>query len=60
MHYWVSAKPAERPIPDLKTHSLVRILHKRQYLNSLRDIREVSCQLKRYDINRDKDGAYLL
>lgn len=59
MHYWVPARASERPIPDLKTHSLVRILHKKQFLNSLKDLREVVCQLKKYDINQGKDGAYL-
>ena len=43
----------------MKTHSLVRILHKKQFLNSLKDIREVPCQLKKYDINKGRDGAYL-
>lgn len=59
MHFWVSARPTQRPIPDLKTHSLVRILHKKQFLNSLKDIREVACQLKKYDINQGREGAYL-
>lgn len=28
-------------------------------MNSLKDIREVVCQLKKYDINKGADGSYL-
>ena len=37
-------------MPDLKAHSLVRNLQKKQFLNSLKDIRQVICKLKSYDI----------
>jgi hypothetical protein len=52
MHYWVPAKKTERPIPDIKSHSLVFSLRKKQFLSSLKDIRQVKCKLRVYDIEK--------
>lgn len=59
MHYWTQARKSERPMPDLKAHSLVRNLQKKQFLSSLKDIRQVTCKLKAYDIEKGKEGAHL-
>jgi hypothetical protein len=59
MHYWVPAKKSERIIPDLKAHSIVRSLQKKQYLSSLKDIRQVKSKLRIYDIEKGSNGAYL-
>jgi len=50
MHYWVSPRKTERPIPDLKVHSLIRAIQKKQYLSSLKDLKQVKCKLVYYDI----------
>ena len=52
MHYWVSARKSERSMPDIKAHSLVRNLQKKQFLSSLQDIRQVKCKLREYDIEK--------
>jgi hypothetical protein len=52
MHFWVPARKSERPMPDIKAHSLVRNLQKKQFLSSLQDIRQVRCKLKDYDIEK--------
>lgn len=52
MHFWVPAKKSERPIPDIKAHSLIRGLQKKQFLCSLKDIRQVRCKLREYDIEK--------
>jgi hypothetical protein len=59
MHYWTFARKEDRPIPDINSHVLVRNLQKRQFLNSLKDIKQVRCQLKAFDINKGKPKAYL-
>ena len=50
MHYWVAARKTERPIPDLKSHSLIRNFQKKQYLSSLKDLKQIKCKLVHYDI----------
>jgi len=59
MHYWMAARKADRPIPDINSHSLVRNLQKKQFLNSLKDIKQVRCKLKAFDIKLGKSKAYL-
>lgn len=54
MHYWVQARKQERPIPDVKAHFLIRNVQKRQYLSSLRDIKDVTTNLRNFDIVKGK------
>ena len=59
MHYWILARQSERPIPDVNAHFLIKNVQKKQYLNSLKDLRSVVNKLKIYDINVGRDQAFM-
>ena len=59
MHYWVPARKAERCIPDINAHFLIKNVQKKLYKVSLRDLKDVRSKLKRYDIEKGRENSYL-
>jgi len=59
MHYWVKSKKSERIIPDIKSHSLVRLQHKKLFKSALWDLRIVKTKLRKFDIESGTKKAYI-